>query len=74
MLGILSFLERMGRRSASTLLLTGTVPLPLSAETSGWMQQDSTENSWASDEATEGRCIPFKEQDDPPDEATDPLP
>ena len=66
-LGMLSFLERRSRRSESPLLVTGSVPLPLSAETSGWMQQDSAENSLASDAATEGRCIPFKEQDDPPD-------
>ena len=69
--GMLQFLRDndRGRDPPSAFVVTGTTPLPLSADTFGWLQQDSIEE----DDSYQMQ-IPYPEQDDPPDIHVDQLP
>ena len=67
-LGMLSFLRELGKGHSTTaaiLTVTGTVSMPLLADTFGWLQQDSDENQTLATGSSS--AIPLKEQDDPPD-------
>ena len=72
---MLTYFQRRGkgRDPRSQLTLTATVPLPLSADTMGWLQQDSTEE-YSQSSSRSSNLIPFPEQDDPPDSYADWLP
>ena len=66
---MLQFLQREGRGRdlLSALTVTGTTSLPLSADTFGGLQQDSTDDEDSSQVLWVSTQIPFSEQDDPPD-------
>ena len=66
---MLQFLQREGRGRdlLSALTVTGTTSLPLSADTFGGLQQDSTDDDDSSHALWVSTQIPFSEQDDPSD-------
>ena len=47
--------------------VTQEIPLRLSAETSGWLQQSSMCSDSEDTSSSHSLDIPFREQDDPPD-------
>lgn len=71
--GMLAFLQDKAKGMTGkhlSLETLGIVPLPLSADTFGWMQQDSSAEDSIVDQgevAGHDQCIPYCEQDDPPD-------
>ena len=76
-MGMLSFLRDKGKGQQGTsavLEITDVIPLPLSAETNGWLQQDSEEDSSNEAGSVRQRIIPIRELDDPPDGSLRELP
>ena len=47
--------------------VTQEIPLWLSAETSGWLQQNSMDSDSEDTSRSRSLDIPFRKQDDPPD-------
>ena len=78
--GMLDFLQDRGKGMTGqciALEILGFVPLPMSAETSGWLQQNSSAEDSIADQGGFSRYsqnIPYNEQDDPPDSDISSLP
>ena len=78
--GMLDFLQDKGKGMTGhriALEILGIVPLPLSADTFGWLQQNSSADDFIADQGEFSgyrRSIPYRERDDPPDSDISSLP
>ena len=79
-LAMLDFLSHRGngahlRGQARPILeVTREIPMCLSAETRGWLQQSSNDGDSQKSLESDDSDIPFSEQDDPPDPSDELLP